>query len=233
MYALERGGEWREGIGTFYEKMKKAQDCGKVFPNLRIYTETCLSEPPRPGGAYPGSPGLVHKILQKLCRNHRFFLCDVDPGVCTDLIGYFPQWNQVTIYRGNGFEYLQKVEEASLVLIDPSYMETEEDRWSVLAALELLDNQKISFVCWTPRMGPAVPEDGEASFSRFEKEVAGRFASVPVRWRDRESKIVCEQEKKVLWGCGVTTSHDLEAVARKTLGELEQIMDWGERSGNA
>ena len=65
-YVLERNGEWEHGIGEFYNRLQSLSNVSTDFPNLKPYLDLCLNEPPRPGSEYPGSSGLVFRMLKGL-----------------------------------------------------------------------------------------------------------------------------------------------------------------------
>ncbi|MGO9568957.1 MAG: 23S rRNA (adenine(2030)-N(6))-methyltransferase RlmJ [Desulfomonilaceae bacterium] len=218
MYGLERKGEWKEGVSALYQRVRALNKEITRFPNLKSYLETCLLEPPVPGSGYPGSCGLVFQILKRLKRPYRFFLCDVDAAVCADLMAYFPQWAEVTVCRGNGLHVASMLDHASLVLLDPAYMETQEDKNGVLNTLAALDRKNIPVICWTPRVGPLMTSDGEAIYSSFEAEVSPRFGVVAMKWGDPEAT--------EFWGCHLTVSQNLEQIAMMTANELREIMEW-------
>ncbi len=218
VYALERKGEWENGVGSLYQNLKGlTSDSIAKFQHLKPYIENCLVEPPHPGGAYLGSSGLVFQTLKRLGRRLRFFLCDTDPDVCMDLIRYFPQWDEVTVCRGNGFESVAMLDHASLVFIDPPYMETQDDKDAVLKTLTLLVEKELPVVCWTPRLGLEKTQEGDAIYSRFEAEVASlQLGVIPVQWGEPKSE--------EFWGCHLAVSRSLEEIARLTFQEITEVM---------
>ena len=133
-------------------------------------------------------------------------------------MSYFPQWDQVTVCRGNGFELVQRLQAASLVLVDPAYLDTEDDKEAILKTLRLLDDLNIPVMCWTPRVQPDKASNIDAVYPSYEKEVALRFGSVSVKW--------AEPEPKKFWGCHIAVSRDLEEIAQATADEIRKIMEW-------
>jgi 23S rRNA A2030 N6-methylase RlmJ len=217
MYTLGQNGEWEEGIGQFHERLKDHGWKAK-FPNLKPYAEYSLREVPRIGGEYPGSSGLVFLMLDQLGLTYRFFLCDADSAVCADLMSYFPQWEQVAVCRGDGFHLVGMLDSASLVMVDPAYMKTQDDKHAVLETLLRLDEKNVPVICWTPRIGPTTTPDGEAIYSIFEREVLTRFGAVPVKWGSPDAMR--------FWGCQITVSRHLETLTANTVQELNKIMGW-------
>jgi len=217
-YVLERNGEWQDGIGRFYNKLKGFSHVARDFPNLKLYRDLFLKHAPAPGSEYPGSSGLVYQVLKCLGRPYRFSLCDTDPAVCADLMSYFPQWDQVTVCRGNGFNLIEMIEKPSLVLIDPAYLETGNDKRAILRALRLLDDKNIPMMCWTPRVEPAENSETGAVYPSYEEEVSLRFGSVSVKW--------AVPEPKKFWGCHIAVSKHLVDIAQDTADEVRKIMEW-------
>jgi 23S rRNA A2030 N6-methylase RlmJ len=221
LYALERKGEWKDGAGALYRKLKslKGDDIAK-YQNLKPYIDNCLLDQPRPGTTYLGSSGLVLHVLKRLGRRFRFFLCDTDSDVCADLMRHFPQWDEVTVCRGNGFRVINMLDRASLVFIDPPYMETQDDKDAVLQTLAILIEKKIPLICWTPRVGLAKSLEGEAIYSSFEADAESlQLGIIPVQWG--------EPEPGKFWGCHLAVSQSLVDIARLTCEEVSELMRLG------
>jgi len=133
-------------------------------------------------------------------------------------MSYFPQWEQVTVCRGNGFELVKTLPEASLVLIDPPYLNTEDDKRDILKTLRTLDDRKIPVMCWTPRVEPPACNKTDPVYASYEKDLPRRFGSVSIKW--------AEPEPKKFWGCHIAVSRDLEEIAQATVDEIRKIMEW-------
>jgi 23S rRNA A2030 N6-methylase RlmJ len=216
VYRLERKGEWQAGIGLLCSNLKSCR--ASVKEDLERYTTLCLAEPPQPGSEYPGSSGLVFQMLKSLGRPYRFILCDVDSAVIDALMGYFPQWNQVTVCRGDGFEMVRMIGKASLVLVDPAYMDTEADKRTALKTLKLIKKRKIPLICWTPRVEPPEDSKDEPVYPSYEREVAKEFGSISFKWPEPESKGFS--------GCHIVVSEELEEIAGTTADKIREVMGW-------
>src|SRR5207245_1094751 len=64
-YVLAENGGWKDGVGKFSKKTNRTQS-----PALQVYNEVCICDGLSVGSIYPGSAGLVFRIL--LRKNRTF-----------------------------------------------------------------------------------------------------------------------------------------------------------------
>lgn len=141
-YILPQGGEWRKGIKRFQNRVHD------VVPRLLApYVDHALASKITVAQRYPGSSGLVFRMMQTRGATFRFVLYEMDPLAAADLVRYYHPWPEVTVVRSDGLQGILGIDEASLVLLDPPDL-GEKDRTK--AAMEHLSNREIPFLCWIP-----------------------------------------------------------------------------------
>jgi hypothetical protein len=168
---------------------------------------------------YPGSSGLVFRILRDQNLPLQFHLWEQDPAACDDLNRYYHPWPQVVINRGDGYTGVEALEAASLVLVDPPAL-GEAERIRIQALLKHLERRNIPFICWTARVTDR-PEgmDSELGDSKAFHAMTceAGWPVVQVRWPLTHGQT---------FGCQLTSSRNLADVAAQTVEEIRTAMGW-------
>lgn len=206
---LPEDGRWLHGILPFSEKVSASRN----LENLEAYKNACIDGIVRPGSTLYGSSGIVFSMLRTAGVQFRFFLWDSSAAVCHSLLGFYEDWwPQVTICRGDGYRGVEKLDDASLVLVDP--VSVQKERGQILSVLRSLNNKRIPFICWTALWGQ---EDD--LFKHFRDETAACCHAEWVTWTPKEGET---------WGCQIAVPNGSWAdLAQETLDEIRLLMDWG------
>ncbi|MFH0821333.1 MAG: hypothetical protein V2B18_01180 [Pseudomonadota bacterium] len=204
-YLLPAEGAWERGIGFLAGRLR--ENAGALEP----YRRNCFSLAPEVGGEYWGSAGIAYRMIAAAGVPFRFYLWDTDPAVCDDLAAFFGAHPQVSIHRGDGYEGVEGLAAADLVLMDPFSVELDCDR--ILGTLDHLSAGSIDFLCWTPLVGPA----DQPTQIRFTKDTGGRFGTVQVQW---------QEPCKHTWGCRITVPSSRVALIGRTMKELGDVTGW-------
>lgn len=217
-YRLPDDGRWRFGIGKFIEKLlptahRSDSNPEEVGVHLLPYVDTCFHGPVQPGYTYPGSSGMVFKMLRKAERGFKFYLWDMDPAVCHSLLGFYENWPEVSICRGDGYHGVSRIGKTSLILVDPISIEEEEQK-KIFDLLGIFTETKTPFICWT-----ALVRDQEKSYESF-RQIAGE--SYIVDWVEWEP-----QGKTSTIGCQVTVPKGRWGMlAQQTISQVRTLMNW-------
>ncbi|MFH0821794.1 MAG: hypothetical protein V2B18_03520 [Pseudomonadota bacterium] len=218
-YRLPSEGRWRYGIGKLSEKLigeaavgsgSGAAPYDNKLEGLDPYIETCFAESIRPGSLYPGSSGIVFKLMRKAAQRFTFRLLDVDAAVCHSLLGFYENWPEVSICRGDGYEGLHGHEDLSFVLVDPVAIDTEKER--ILSTLESLSRREVPFLCWT-----ALVQEKEPLHREFKEATQDSYSVHWASWRPMAGET---------YGCQITVSRTQGALVRATLNALGALMGW-------
>lgn len=208
-YTLPQEGEWHDGIGVVSQAINS--NCP---PPLQAYHSACLGTPLLPYDRYPGSSGVVFRLLR-----HRapftFTLFEVNPAACFDLAVYFPFFEGVRIRREDGIQGMHSLTSASLVLVDPPDLNR---RQELVELLRYLDQNKVPFICWTPRSSGRFDDgwrEGGPS-SDFYADTAA-YSRHRIRWRN-------DWQGQGMKGCQITVSPAFDNVANGVLDALSTIM---------
>jgi 23S rRNA A2030 N6-methylase RlmJ len=226
-------GKWKAGIGELSKAIEKAngQYIASGDEQARILlaaTQAFVQAvkfgggtwPAIPKGFYLGSTAIVKAVIQQAGVGFVFKLYDTDPNVCNAL--NYCHLRQVAECK-DGYDELLKLQEADLVLVDPSLIR-EGDIDRILLALEHLVSKGIPFICWTPRLGndAGQPAAIYAEFLADAQKRLGGFGISPllVRWSKWRAR-TC--------GCclHVWPGH-VQAVARQIVDEIRKAMGWDE-----
>lgn len=212
-YTLPRAGEWREGIGRMCESPPYQ------WPeSLHPYRDACQLNRPRVGDRYPGSSGLVFRLVRHAVQAINFELYDINAAACFDLALHFPH-SVAKVRREDGIaglrEFSPNPEDHSLVLIDPPDLESSA---SILALLKALTDKEIPFLCWTPRQPRLFKGGGDESSPSVEF-----FERTPnyCRWRFRWAEAWNQRGMK---GCQITASKQLESIIDPVVTDLVKMM---------
>lgn len=209
-YTLPQEGEWREGIGELSEEAAKHG----WPPPLDAYRDTCFASKLHPNDRYPGSSGLVFRLVKRQ-RAIEFTLYEVNPAACCDLALHYPFFESVRVRREDGIKGIGSIEGASLVLIDPPDLDR---RGELVALLEHLNQKQIPFLCWTPRSSGCFKDgwyEGGPSAAFFDEAAA--YSCYRVRWR-------ADWKGQGMKGCQITVNRALGKVAQDVLDALCRIM---------
>ncbi len=221
-YRLPATGRWTQGIGKLSEKLRSiplavpgaSNSPHGEWEGLAPYAETCFTEAVRPGGMYPGSSGIVFKMIRKATQNFRFHLWDVDPAVCHSLLGFYENWPEVSICRGDGYEGINKLENLSFALIHPVAMDAEKEQ--ILTTLENLSGQDVPFLCWT-----ALVKGKDRLHEEFKRLTQNIYSVHWVTWRLVEG---------MTFGCQITVPDNQHEIVRSTLNALSTLLSWRQES---
>jgi 23S rRNA A2030 N6-methylase RlmJ len=218
-YRLPDKGRWEFGIGKFSEKLfgttgHDGSNLDQIQGSLSPYIQTCIHGPVRPGYFYPGSSGIVLKMLEEVKRGFKFYLWDMDPAVCHSLLGFFENWEEVSICRGDGYEGVIRIERPSLVLVDPISIKEDKERTQIVNFLQELSARNTPFVSWT-----ALVRDEEESYEEFKRVTDEIYFVDWVKWEPQgESKTV---------GCQITVPKEKwGSLAENTISEIKSVMGW-------
>ena len=62
---------------------------------------------------------MVFTMLRKAGIWFSFYLWDNDTAVCHSLLGFYENWPEVSVCRGDGYEGVRMIPNPTLALIDP------------------------------------------------------------------------------------------------------------------
>jgi 23S rRNA A2030 N6-methylase RlmJ len=212
-YVLAENGSWKKGVVEFSKNRERAQ-----IPALQVYSEVCIGDGLSVGSIYPGSAGLVFRILLKRNRTFLFILHETEPLAHAELVRYFYPWSQVSIYSTDGLAGISDLPKASLVLIDPPNLNQPQE---IVNALNNLKGRRIEYVCWTPRSAGRFKDgwrEADTSASFYSKTSSHK--RIRVRWG--------EWNLQGTRGCQITVSEGLSKLAEETILEICRIMSWSQ-----
>ncbi len=172
-YILPKGGEWRQGIRRFQKRVRDA-----VPGALTPYVDHALASKITVARRYPGSSGLVFRMMQTRGVAFRFLLYETDPLAASDLVRFYHPWPELTVIRSDGLQGILGIDDASLVLIDPPDLR---ERERIKVAMQHLSSQEIPFFCWIPWIHETSSrtEDEAVAFC----ETLGQYGPIPVSWK--------------------------------------------------
>ncbi len=216
-------GRWVNGIGPFSERIirdsvsEKETPEASTYPHLRAYQDACFQSKIQEGSDYHGSSGLVFNMLRKAGIPFSFFLWDYDAAVCLSLLGFYENWSQVSICRGDGYEGVSMIPNPTLALIDPISIKGKPERTRILKTLHHLGTKRVPFICWT-----AIVKDEETDAEALASAVKSDFSTHRVTWEP--------QPGTTTKGCQITVLNEgsWESLTKGILVELRQLMNWGE-----
>jgi 23S rRNA A2030 N6-methylase RlmJ len=208
-YTLPREGNWRDGIGFLSDATHA--NCRVA---LQPYRTACFPSPLRPFDRYPGSSGLVFRMVRS-CGAFSFTLYEVNPAACHDLALHFPFFEQCRIRREDGIRGMLSLESASLVLVDPPDLDR---RQELVELLNVLDNRSIPFICWTPRNSGHF-KDGwrEGNPSTEFYNATAKHSQHRVRWE-------ADWQVQGMRGCQITTPKQFQKITSAVLDALCTVM---------
>ncbi len=224
-YKLPEDGEWKNGVGRIASspllaaaRLSWQQDpTSEVrLPNMRPYVEVGLGEQPAPGSIYPGSSGLVCKLLERKHVDFRFFLWEKDSIVCQDLMKDFPEWQKAFVCRGDGIAGANHIENPSFVFFDPFDLSL--DAAPLEKSFEIMAKKSVPFLCWTPLVGRDTSPQGQIRL-RFRDSTSSLAESARVIWNDAE--------EESFWGCELFFSKsqaDTRQIIEETLHEVIDVL---------
>ncbi|MGO9570458.1 MAG: hypothetical protein ACLP5H_23250 [Desulfomonilaceae bacterium] len=209
---LPKNGRWVNGIGPFSERIIRDS---VSYPHLRAYKDACFQSKILEGSDYHGSSGMVFKMLREAGIPFKFYLWDYDSAVCQSLLGFYENWPQVRVCRGDGCEGVTMISDATLALIDPVWI-NEKERNSILNTLHHLGDNKMPFICWT-----ALVDRQETDAKAFRTATKTDFSIHRVTWMPQPGTSTkgCQitVPKKEPWG----------SLAGKILRDVRDLMTWG------
>ena len=224
-YELPENGKWGRGIGAFSklpavleDRRRRTQGEASKIPQLAFYDDLCLGAEVQPGMSYPGSSGLVFRLLQQRQMPLKFHLWEFDAHAYADLAAHYQSSPNVAVYHGDGYAGVSGLDRADLVLVDPPGID-ELERERILAVLTRLGTRCIPFICWTARLrdkGEMAARDSADSLQVHSLAVQQGWPSIGVSWGGAKGTI----------GCQLTISREFEPVARETVSEICQVMGW-------
>jgi len=158
----------------------------------------------------------VFRTLRVRNCQFRFELFEIETHAFDDLRRHYHLWPSVMISQSDGYLGLEKLSEASLVLIDPPSLEAK----PIVRCIQSLLKSKIPFICWTPRNSSSNGNKRESSKSISFGETAGIGTHLNISWEDPSG--LAQQT----FGCRVTVSDDLVQITDSVLAELATVMGW-------
>ena len=211
-YVLTETGSWKKDVaGKFSKNSDRTQS-----QVLQVYNEVCIGDGLSTGSIYPGSAGLVFRILLRRKGAFRFILYETEPLAHAELVRYFYPWPQaqVSIHSTDGLVGISDLSKASLVLVDPPNLDQTQE---IVKALNNLKDKRIEYVCWTPRTGKF--DDGwrEANTSAGFFSNTSSHKRIRVRW---------DKWNRGTRGCQITVSEGLYKLAEETILEVCRVMSW-------
>jgi 23S rRNA A2030 N6-methylase RlmJ len=225
LYRLPKHGRWENGIGPFSRKLREvaitnAYSAGKPYDysDLHSYWGTCFqNREDLAGSDYHGSSGIVFKMLRRAGIPFSFHLWDHDTAVCHSLLGFYENWPQVSVCRGDGYEGVRMIPNATLALIDPISIEGPE-RIRILETLRHLGTKEIPFICWT-----AIVEGEERDSETFCAAVESDFSNHRITWTPRPTTSTK--------GCQITVPKEERwaSLAGHIVNQLRQLMGWNKQ----
>jgi 23S rRNA A2030 N6-methylase RlmJ len=204
-YTLPTEGEWQTGIGELQKRVLGAAP-GPLTPYLEhtLVTEVIATQ------KYPGSSGLVLRMLRAEEAPFRFTLYETDPSAASDLVRFYHSWPEVTVIQSDGLQGILGVTEASLVLLDPP---DPGQGKKIKAVMAHLSNQEIPFLCWIPWDNRLL---GEAAAIYRDVE---RYSPIRVKWdRRAEAGFVGSQI--------IVSPPDLYPIAHGAVSAVCKSMGW-------
>lgn len=225
-YVLPERGAWRHGVGLFsdttavkMDRLWRSSGGAPQWPHLALYDDACVGRALTAGMRYPGSSGLLFRLLRGQGLPLRFHLWERDVAACDDLVRHYHPWPEVAVNRGDGYAGVTALETASLVLVDPPAIDAAE-RTRIRELLASLERRHVPFICWTAcltdRPADAATElDDSQAFHAMTCEAG--WPVVRVRW-----PLVFGQT----YGCQLTVSRELADIAALTAEEVCTAMGW-------
>lgn len=213
-YILPNGGQWTDGIKILGEKLNK--NCPQ---SLSAYFDSGIKGGVNIASRYLGSSGLVFSLLLKYQQSHRFVLYENDALAWGDLVRYFGPWPSVSVIKDDGYAGVLGLQRAHLVLIDPPDLKFP-DR--IITLMKHLKQNKIPFICWTPRIGNSKKPTAEASaYTEFRNSVKKKFRieSILVQWHKNWRTQTC--------GCVLHVwPKEYHDSANKVVDDLKGLLGW-------
>ena len=160
---------------------------------------------------------MVFKMLRKAGIPFSFYLWDYDAAVCHSLLGFYENWPQVSVCRGDGYEGVGMIPNPSLALIDPVSIKGDKERTRILNTLHHFRTKETPFICWT-----AIVEGEDKDFEALSGAVETDFSTHRVTWTPKP--------KTTTKGCQITVPkrEPWGSLAGNILNELRQLMNWGD-----
>lgn len=219
LYVLPAGGNWQYGIGAFsrlkgISKQRRNKAERHRIGIMRDYFDGIIGRKVTSGTIYPGSTGIVFRLIRQYgVETFRLDLWEKDIAAADDLTRYFYPWGEEThIHPSDGYTGILNTSSASLVLLDPPDLTP--DR--ITDCIKHLQNQKVSFICWTPRpsdKNSSVESPASVSFINDTRKVADCFPVQWTKWRKGQSS-----------GCCLTVSSDLSSLAKNVISKCVELM---------
>jgi 23S rRNA A2030 N6-methylase RlmJ len=210
-YILPKGGEWKHGIGLLSSKTNEARE---ACPRIQAYFQSSLSSRMKVGQQYFGSSNIVFRCLRSKSRKFRFELHETDVHAYNDLTRFYAPWSaDIHLLNSDGYEGIRNLTLASLVLIDPPSL----DSAQISQCISHLREQKIPYICWTPRNSSSSGNKRESQISEDFGKLTGLGTHFPIRWANP-----CGAAQNT-FGCRLTVSDDLVAIVNETTSQLTTI----------
>jgi hypothetical protein len=223
---LPEEGRWTRGVGAFSEKpallcdrIERAAGKPSKLPSLAVYDDTCVGRILAAGMKYPGSSGLVFRLLARRDVSLRFHLWEADRAAFDDLTSHYRQASNVSVYHGDGYAGVAGLEAVSLALVDPPGIDGAE-RNQVQCLLKHLTAKGIPFMCWTARLATVLADRSE------ESNNSRQFYEMAAQARWPVCRITWPSSRGWTCGCQLTVSPGIAEVVARTAGELCRLMDW-------
>jgi 23S rRNA A2030 N6-methylase RlmJ len=212
VYVLPEGGEWWHGIRKLSEKPKSLLD---NHPFIHAYCEAMLTPRMKVGQQYFGSSNIVFRTLRSNQCRLRLELHETEQHAYDDLRRYYFPWGEdVHLHNSCGYEGIQALQQASLVLIDPPALDADQ----IQKCVTNLNNNKVPFICWTPRNSSSNGNQQESWKSAEFGQTVDIGRHFNIRWAEPSGAA------QQTFGCRLTVSESLADIVDATTTELATIM---------
>lgn len=227
-YVLPERGAWQSGIAEFATSRAmrdarvrwRAQQIAPAAQTLRVYDELCLGGRVNVAQKYPGSAGLVFRLLRSRgIESPSMLLHDQGADVVDDLRRYFMPWPTVQIFQGDGYPALaaalEQNAQLSLVLLDP--FDVRADAARLVQAMQMLLEHNRHFLCWTP-----LHQSGTNANTPSQACLAVRIPNTTtsaVRWQNWSGQMC---------GCQVVASAGIAPFVTETAAQIRAATGWAE-----
>ena len=207
-----KGSEWTRGIGLISSKTNEARTaCARIDD----YFRSNLSSHMKVGQQYFGSSNIVFRCLRAASRDFCFDLFETDVHAYDDLTRFYTPWLQsVHLNNTDGYNGVENLDSASLILIDPPSLETEK----IANCIAILKEKKIPYICWTPRNSSSNGNRMESQLHRNFGERDDLGHQIEVSWTAPTGAA------QNTFGCRLTVSNDLNIVAAETVQQLTNLL---------
>ena len=244
-YVLPKGGGWKKGIGAFStnsqiisERKIRASHGTPALPDLGEFDEIFIGRELKTGMKYLGSTGIAFRLLRGgvqppppqiplLRQNGQPFimkLWEKSPAAVKDLTHYYdqrvlhpsnnpPPTQLVEINPADGFSGVQDAGKLNFVLIDPPSIK---DAKKVFTLITHLQSQKISYLCWMPRISHLNAESQD-SVDFGHKAASNGHICHGVQWAPW-TEAFC--------GCWLAGSKSLDAAIKQACDEICGLTSW-------